>query len=84
MAYENMDAVQIGTKLKALREGHGLTLDGLADVLGISQSAVGMYETGKRIPRDEIKIRIAEYFSVPVESIFFPAKQHDSCDKEAT
>ena len=78
MAYETLDAMQIGNNLKELREKHNKTLDEEANDLGISQSAVCMYETGKRIPRDEIKIRIAEYFGVPVESIFFPEKQHDS------
>lgn len=81
MNYENMDANQIGTRIKEHREGSGKTIEELSSDLGISQSAVCMYETGKRIPRDEIKIRIAEYFNVPLESIFFPKKQHVTCEK---
>lgn len=80
MAYENMDAVQIGSRIRTLREGQNLSHESLANGLGVSMSAVAMYETGKRIPRDEIKIRIADYFHVPVESIFFPVKQHETCD----
>lgn len=79
MVYAGMDAGRIGGKLKALREGKNETMEQLAEALGVSMSAIAMYETGKRIPRDEIKIRIAEYFSVPVESIFFPNKQHEAC-----
>lgn len=82
MTYENMDAVQIGEKIKSLRENKGLTMEEEAKDLGISTSAIAMYETGKRIPRDEIKIRFAEYFLVPVESIFFQKKQHVSCGIE--
>ena len=78
MAYEPMDAVQIGNRIRALREKQNKSLDAVAGELGISQSAISMYETGNRIPRDEIKIRIAEYFAVPVESIFFPEEQHES------
>ena len=79
MVYAGMDACRIGGKLKALREGKNETMEQLAEALGVSMSAIAMYETGKRIPRDEIKIRIAEYFSVPVESIFFPNVQHEAC-----
>ena len=78
MSYESVDAAQIGNKLKELRETVGKTIDGVASDLNISQSAICMYETGKRIPRDEIKIRLAEYYRVPIESIFFPTKQHNS------
>lgn len=39
--------------------------------LDISYSAVVSYETGERVPRDEVKIRIANYYGVGVEEIFF-------------
>lgn len=77
--YEGMDPVQIGKTLKGLREQKGESAEELSKALNISASAVAMYETGKRVPRDEIKIRIAEHFVVPVESIFFPNKSHDPC-----
>lgn len=78
MTYESMDAIQIGNKLRELRESHDQTLEEAANDLGISKSAICMYETGNRIPKDEIKIRIAEYYHVPLESIFFPTKQHET------
>lgn len=43
----------------------------VAKDLGISDSAISAYEQGDRIPRDEVKIRIANYYGVTVESIFF-------------
>ncbi len=43
----------------------------IADDLGITKSAWAMYESGKRIPRDEIKIKIADYFGKSVQEIFF-------------
>ena len=79
MTYEWMDPEKIGRTVKGLREEKGETSEQMAGALGISQSAVTMYETGKRVPRDEIKIRIAEHFGVTVESIFFPEKQHNAC-----
>lgn len=77
--YEGMDPVQIGKTLKGLREQKGESAEELSKALNISASAVAMYETGKRVPRDEIKIRIAEHFVVPVESIFFPNKSQVPC-----
>ena len=45
----------------------------VAKDVGISTSALGMYETEQRIPRDEIKIALANYFNTTVEAIFFAA-----------
>ena len=83
MGYETLDAVQIGNRIKGLREGRKETMLDLSKAIGTSESAIGMYESGQRVPRDEIKIRIAEHFTVPVESIFFPRVQHETCDIRA-
>lgn len=40
----------------------------------ISVSAICMYENGRRVPRDEIKIRLANYYGVEVSDIFFNQK----------
>ncbi|PAD70853.1 transcriptional regulator [Bacillus sp. 7586-K] len=39
--------------------------------LNISISALQMYENGQRIPKDEIKVRIADYYNTTVQDIFF-------------
>lgn len=43
----------------------------VAKELGISLSAITMYETGARVPRDDIKVKIAKLYNTSVESIFF-------------
>ena len=40
--------------------------------VGISRSALQMYENGKRVPRDTIKVRLAEHYHTTVQSLFFP------------
>ena len=45
--------------------------DEVASAVGISLSAISMYENGERIPRDEIKIRLADYFGCTVQELFF-------------
>lgn len=55
--------------LKALR-GNKTQLQ-VAKDLDISLSAYQKYEQGTRVPRDEMKIKIADYYKKPVKSIFF-------------
>ncbi len=58
-----------GEKLKALRGDK--SADEVAKAINVSRSAIGMYESEERIPRDDIKIRLAEYFGTTVQAIFF-------------
>ncbi|MMZ52795.1 HTH-type transcriptional regulator Xre [compost metagenome] len=53
----------------------------VAAEIGISVSALQMYENGQRIPRDEIKIRLANYYSVTVQALFFENQPHILCGK---
>ena len=52
------------------------TQEEIANVIGISISAIGMYETGKRVPRDEIKVKLANFYNVSIESLFFDNNVH--------
>lgn len=42
-----------------------------ANKLGISLSALSMYESGKRVPRDELKVRMAKLYNTTVGRLFF-------------
>ena len=59
---------KLGETLRKLRGEK--TLQKVAEDLGISTSALTMYEIGKRVPRDEIKVKIAKYYGVGID-IFF-------------
>jgi len=53
----------------------------VAKALGISVSALSMYEQGNRIPRDEIKIRMAEYYNISLDALFLilmPTKREEA------
>lgn len=43
----------------------------VAKAVGIATSTLGMYETEQRIPRDSIKIALANYYNTTVQDIFF-------------
>lgn len=66
-----MDRIKIAETLRRLRRDRGETQEELADALGVTTSSIGMYETGERIPRDEVKIKIAQHFNLSVGDIFF-------------
>lgn len=58
-------------KLIKLRKKKGFSRQKVADDLGISLSAVQMYENGERVPRDSIKMALADYYGTSVQRIFF-------------
>ena len=66
-----MDSNKIAQRLKDLRENTYKPRRVVAEDLGISESALTAYEMGARVPRDEIKIKLADYYETTVESIFF-------------
>lgn len=53
----------LARKLK-LKRKNNISRENFANAVEISQSALSMYENGQRIPRDEVKLRIAR-FSTP-------------------
>ena len=66
-----------GAKLKKLRGNK--TQQEAASGIGITKSALAMYERDERIPRDEVKIRIANYYGVSVLFLFFNGSEHKEC-----
>lgn len=59
----------IGERLRKLRGDK--TQATVARELMISDSALSAYETDERVPRDDVKARIAEYYDTTVQEIFF-------------
>ena len=63
MKYENRGALRslakpIPERIKEAREARGFTLDGFAEILGVSPQAVAQYETGQIVPGGEVLSRI--------------------------
>lgn len=45
----------------------GLSLDGLANALGINKSRIGMWENNGTVPRDEVLIQLSKFFEVSID-----------------
>jgi transcriptional regulator with XRE-family HTH domain len=66
----------IGRRLMQLRAER--SRKEIADALGITKSAIAMYERGERIPKDKIKIRIANLYGKSVEELFFTEADNET------
>ena len=53
--------------LKKLREGKGLSQAKFAKEIGVSQSTVGLWESGKNKPEFSALLKIADYFNVTTD-----------------
>lgn len=57
----------LGSNIKYLREKNNLSQKELAKILNISNSTLSQYESNVRVPSDDIKILIADYFNVSLD-----------------
>lgn len=61
-----------------LRVRRGLTQQQVAEAVGITQSAYAMIEGGRRHPRKTVEKRLANFFGVTVDELFFALSNHGS------
>lgn len=64
------------TKLKVLRAERGINQTDLAKALGTHQVTVSAWETGRTVPRPHMMQKIADYFGVSKDDIFYTAFHH--------
>lgn len=57
----------LGERIRRLRTGARMKQSDLAQRLGISTSAVGMYEQGRREPPYHVLLKLSELFGVSVD-----------------
>ena len=57
----------LGDRIKKERENLNLTREDLAKKIGVSYSAIAMYERGEREPNNEITIKLCELFNCSVD-----------------
>lgn len=74
---EDMNYERVAKNLINLRNEK--SREEVARAVGISVSTLQMYENGQRIPRDNIKIKLAKFYGVTVQTIFFDSEQHEVC-----
>ena len=66
-----LDSKKISEKLGNLRLKKNVSQSQVAESLGITKAAVSKYESGQRIPSDEVKIKLSNYYGVSVQDLFY-------------
>ena len=59
----------IGQRIKELRNELDITQNKLADVLGVTQDSISLWENGKRVPDTQYIIVLAKFFDVTSDYI---------------
>lgn len=55
--------------IRSLRKNAGLTMKEFGTLMGVSESAISLYETGKSEPDISMLKKMAEYFSVSIDTL---------------
>ena len=55
--------------IKILRSNYRLTMQDLADQLGVTKSAVSMWENKGVVPRDDILILISQKYNISIDKL---------------
>lgn len=70
------DREMTGARLRIERRRLKESQADAAKAIGVTPASYASYETGERVPRDDVKIRIAEHFSKTVGELFFAEYAH--------
>ena len=65
-------------RIRELRKQHKITMKQLGEVIGVAESTISQYETGKREPDNETLLRLGEYFGVSVDCLLGAAVQKET------
>ncbi len=57
----------LGDKLKSLRVKNQLTRKQVADLVGVSVSTIGLYESGERLPSLPVLVKLATQYKTSVD-----------------
>ena len=63
-------SVDVGTRLRELREAHNVSMRGLATASGLSANALSMIERGKTSPSVSTLYKLADALGVPITAFF--------------
>lgn len=75
---KQLDTKASGDRLRQLRGDR--TQAAVAKAVGVTDMAISQYEAGIRVPSDEIKLRLADFYGVGIERLFFIRKFKEEKD----
>ena len=61
--------MDLGTKFKNIRYNNNISQEEMAKILKINRNNLSRIETNKSLPTSEVLMRLAEHFSVSIDSL---------------
>lgn len=78
---EKITSTKIGARIRQLRLSAGMTQRDLAQRINVGNTTLSQYESGARVPSDEVKIKIASVFGVSVDYLLGASSERNSVEK---
>lgn len=66
---KDFSAMNFGDRLKYLRKSKGINQEDLANILGLTRSAVSKWEAAENTPPADVLVRIADYFDISLDCL---------------
>jgi transcriptional regulator with XRE-family HTH domain len=70
-------ALQIGARIRAFREEHGLTQTDIAERTGIPRQQIGRYEMGFEVPATRTAMVLARFMDILVDELLYGKRDED-------
>jgi putative transcriptional regulator len=71
--------MDLGNKLRRFRFAHGeISQQELANAIGVTRLTIHSIETGKFVPSTLISLKLARFFDVRVEDLFYLADENST------
>lgn len=70
------------TNLRKIRKQERLTMKALAELSGVTESMIGMIETGKRNPSYEVLLRLSEALGCTVDELVREEKEKSPSEED--
>lgn len=78
-----MDQKKIGQFLKTLRKEKGITQEGLAETLHVSNRTISRWETGSNMPDINLLVTLSEFYQVSIPEIIDGERKSEKMNQEA-
>jgi len=59
--------MELNERIRQLRLQHNLTAKKLSEIFNVSESTISFYENGKRTPKKDLILEMADYFNVSTD-----------------
>ena len=68
----------MNNRIRELRKQHKMTMKELGAVVGLAESTISQYETGKRQPDNETLLKLGEYFNTSVDNLLGSTRTNEN------